>query len=33
VDFTPFSKSQADAKGARLARNAGERGRLYPREG
>lgn len=30
VDFTPFSKSQAEAKGTRLARKAIARGRLYP---
>jgi hypothetical protein len=30
VDFTPHSKSQAEAKGARLARKATERGRLHP---
>jgi hypothetical protein len=33
VDFTPFSKSQADAKGARLARAADKRERLYPTAG
>lgn len=30
VDFTPHTKSQADAKGARLARKAVDRGRLHP---
>ena len=30
VDFTPHSKSQAEAKGARLARKAVDRGRLHP---
>ncbi len=30
VDFTPHSKSQGEAKGARLARKAVERGRLHP---
>jgi len=30
VDFTPHSKSQAEGKGARLARKAVERGRLHP---
>jgi hypothetical protein len=30
IDFAPYSKSQAEAKGARLARKAVERGRLYP---
>ena len=30
VDFTPHSKNQAEAKGARLARRAVERGRLHP---
>lgn len=30
VDFAPHSKNQAEAKGARLARQAVERGRLHP---
>lgn len=30
VDFTTHSKSQAEAKGARLARKAWERGRMHP---
>ena len=30
VDFTPHSKSQGEAKGARLARKAVERGQLHP---
>jgi hypothetical protein len=30
VDFSGVSKSQAEAKGARLARSAGSRGRLHP---
>jgi hypothetical protein len=30
VDFSPHSKSQGEAKGARLARKAVERGRLHP---
>jgi hypothetical protein len=30
VDFAPYTKSQAEAKGARLARKAVERGRLHP---
>ena len=30
VDFTPHSKSQGEAKGARLARKAVDRGRLHP---
>ena len=30
IDFTPHSKSQIEAKGARLARKAVERGRLHP---
>ena len=29
VDFTPYSKNQAEAKGARLARKAFERGALH----
>jgi hypothetical protein len=30
IDFTSHSRSQAEAKGARLARKAFERGRLHP---
>jgi hypothetical protein len=30
IDFTPYSKSQREAKGTRLARKAIERGRLHP---
>jgi len=30
VDFMPHSKNQAEAKGARLARQAVDRGRLHP---
>jgi hypothetical protein len=33
VDFAPHSKNQRDAKGARLARKAVERGRLHPPSG
>lgn len=33
IDFTPFSKSQAEAKDARMARFAGERGRVHPTVG
>jgi hypothetical protein len=30
IDFSPFSKGQAEAKGVRLARAAADRGRLHP---
>jgi hypothetical protein len=30
IDFTAHSRGQAEAKGARLARKAFERGRLHP---
>jgi hypothetical protein len=30
IDFTPHSKSQAEARGMRLARKAVDRGRLHP---
>lgn len=33
IDFTGHSRSQAEAKGTRLARNAFERGRLHPTTG